>query len=100
LITAAALGQKKTKAAFKLALNNTVQQIVPRKDWEVSFLDSSKDPLLWAADYCAVGDSTENGKAAAETFVLTISSKPKIKSEFDLWSPGAVHYLLKRTRPR
>jgi hypothetical protein len=53
LITAAALGEKKTRASFKAALNNTVQQIVNRERWEVSFIDSSKDPMLWAVDYCA-----------------------------------------------
>lgn len=53
LITAAALGTKKSRAAFKLAVNNTAQQILPRDRWEVSFHDSGKDPLLWVADYCA-----------------------------------------------
>jgi hypothetical protein len=53
LITAAALGQKKTRAAFKNAVNNTIQQVVLRDKWECSFLDSAKDPMLWAADYCA-----------------------------------------------
>ena len=53
LITAASIGSKKTKASFKLAVNNTIQQTVERDKWEVSFTDSSKDPLLWAADYCA-----------------------------------------------
>jgi hypothetical protein len=52
-ITAAALGSNKTRAAFKNALNNAIQQIIPRKKWECSFLDSAKEPLLWAADYCA-----------------------------------------------
>ena len=53
LITAAAVGTRKTKAAFKQALNNALQQAVSREKWEVSFIDSAKDPLLWAADYCS-----------------------------------------------
>src|SRR5262245_15676974 len=47
LITAAALGHKKTKAAFKNAVNNTVQQILPRECWAVVFMDSAMEPLLW-----------------------------------------------------
>jgi hypothetical protein len=35
LITAAALGSKKTKAAFKLAVHNTMEQISSRDKWEV-----------------------------------------------------------------
>ena len=53
LITTSALGQKKTKAAFKLGVNNVLQQTTSREKWECSFMDSSKDPLLWATDYCA-----------------------------------------------
>jgi Protein of unknown function (DUF3800) len=91
LITAAALGQKKTKAAFKLALNNTIQQIIPRKDWEVSFMDSAKDPLLWAADYCAwaIQRKWESGGQDVRSHELI---KPKIKSEFDLWASGGRHF--------
>jgi hypothetical protein len=91
LITAAALGQKKTKAAFKEALNNTVQQIVPRKDWEISFMDSAKDPMLWAADYCAwaIQRKWESAGQDVRSFDLI---KPKIKSEFDLWATGGRHF--------
>ena len=89
LITAAALGTKKTKAAFKQSLNNTLQQTVPREKWEVSFIDSAKDPLLWAADYCAwaVQRRWELGDPRSHELI-----RPKIKSEFDLWSSGNHHY--------
>ncbi|MET4217023.1 hypothetical protein ACVWWG_003603 [Bradyrhizobium sp. LB7.2] len=89
LITAAALGQNKTKAAFKQALNNTVQQIVPRSQWEVSFLDSAKDPLLWAADYCAwaIQRKWERGDDKSHKLI-----KASISTEYDLWSLGQVHF--------
>lgn len=91
LITAAALGQKKTKAAFKEALNNTIQQVIPRKDWEISFMDSAKDPMLWAADYCAwaIQRKWESGQQDVRSFDLI---KSKVKTEFDLWAPGTTHY--------
>jgi hypothetical protein len=89
LITAAALGTKKTKAAFKQSLNNTLQQTLAREKWEVSFIDSAKDPLLWAADYCAwaVQRKWEMSDTRLHKLIL-----PKIKSEFDLWASGDKHF--------
>jgi hypothetical protein len=89
LITAAAVGTKKTKAAFKQALNNALQQTVSREKWEVSFIDSAKDPLLWAADYCAWAIQRRWEMADIRSYELI---KPKIKSEFDLWASGDRHY--------
>ncbi|UGA42439.1 DUF3800 domain-containing protein [Bradyrhizobium quebecense] len=89
LITAAALGQKKTKASFKLALNNTIQQTTPRNSWEVSFMDSAKDPMLWAADYCAwaIQRKWESGDDRSHKLISA-----KISSEFDLWAHGTRHF--------
>lgn len=89
LFTAAALGSKKTRAAFKTAVNNTLQQTVPREKWEVSFMDSSKDPLLWAADYCAWAIQRK-WELADETSHKLLSKK--IQTEFDLWKFGRAHY--------
>lgn len=89
LITASALGEKKTRAAFKEGINNTLQQTIPRNQWEVAFMDSSKDPCLWAADYCAWAiqrkwelNDTRSHKLIAD----------KIKTEFDLWEFGKHHH--------
>ena len=89
LITAAALGQKKTKASFKLAINNTIQQLTARENWEVSFMDSAKDPMLWAADYCAwaIQRRWESGDERSYKII-----KPKVVSEYDLWATGQKHY--------
>jgi hypothetical protein len=91
LITAAALGQKKTKASFKLAINNSIQQLIPRENWEVSFMDSAKDPMLWAADYCAwaIQRRWESDGQDDRSYKLI---KPKIKTEYDLWASGQTHY--------
>lgn len=89
LITAAALGTKKTRAAFKEGLNNTIQQITPRNCWEASFHDSSKDPYLWVADYCAWAIQRKWERNDLRSYNL-ISSK--IRSEFDLWRFGTHHY--------
>ena len=91
LITASALGSKRTKAAFKEGVNNTVQQIAPRDNWEVAFMESSKDPYLWAADYCAwaIQRKWESGGEDTRSHVLIAD---KIETEYDLWSQGKTHY--------
>lgn len=88
LITAAALGHKRTRAAFKLAVNNVLQQTTDREKWECSFMESAKDPLLWAADYCAwaIQRKWESNDPTAHALIAS-----KIKSEFDLWERGTKH---------
>ncbi len=89
LITAASIGDKKKRAAFKGAVNNVVQQIVPREQWEMSFIESSQDPCLWVADYCAwaVQRKWEMGE---DHFYSKV--KNKIATEFDLWRVGTKHF--------
>jgi hypothetical protein len=91
LITASALGQKKTKAAFKLGVNNVLQQTADRAKWECCFMESSKDPLLWAADYCAwaIQRRWESGSVDKRSYDLIAK---KIATEFDLWAVGNKHY--------
>jgi hypothetical protein len=89
MITAAALGSRKTRAAFKQAVNNTVQQVAKRDQWELSFMDSSEDPMLWAADYCAwaIQRKWELGDARSHALI-----ENKIASEYDLWRTGTTNY--------
>lgn len=89
LITTAALGEKKTRAAFKAGVNEPVQQIMARDKWEVAFHESCKDPLLWVADYCAwaVQKKWERGDTRSYDLI-----KHRRGSEYDLWSPGKQLY--------
>lgn len=89
LITAAALGTKKTKASFKAGVNETVQQTLARERWEVAFHDSSKDPLLWVADYCswAIQKKWEHNDMRSYELI-----KDKIKTEYDLFASGLKDY--------
>jgi hypothetical protein len=89
MITAASLGSKKTRASFKLVVNNTMQQLVERNRWEVAFLDSAKDPMLWAADYCAwaIQRKWEMGDERSWERI-----RPKLRTEFDLWKAGSKTY--------
>lgn len=89
LITAAALGTKKTKAVFKEAVNNSVQQVAPRDRWEVAFLDSAKDPGLWVADYCAWAIQRKWEVGDERSYALIAD---RIHTEFDLWKRGEQTY--------
>ena len=88
LITAASLGTRKTKASFKVALNNAVQATTLRSRWEASFLDSSMDPMLWAADYCAWAIQRKWERADQRSHDLIAD---KISSEVDLWRLNDEH---------
>lgn len=89
LITAAALGQKKTRAIFKSTVNNVIQQLMPRERWEVAFMESAQEPCLWVADYCAwaIQRKLEMGDDQAYQRI-----QPKIATEFDLWRSGRRHF--------
>jgi hypothetical protein len=89
LITAAALGQKKTRAAFKAGVNEAAQQVLAREKWEIAFHESCKDPLLWVADYCswAIQKKWEHGDRRSYDLIAN-----KIKTEFDLFEPGLRKY--------
>ncbi|MED5549177.1 MAG: DUF3800 domain-containing protein [Pseudomonadota bacterium] len=89
LITAAALGTNRTRASFKVALNNVIQQALPRDRWEVSFMESSQDPGLWVADYCAwaIQRKWERDDRARYDQI-----KEKIATEYNLWRSGNVHH--------
>jgi hypothetical protein len=89
LLTASALGHKRTRAAFKEAVNNAVQQTVARDRWTVNFVESAKDPMLWAADYCAwaIQRKWELNDDRSHRLIAN-----KIATEFDLWATGQIRY--------
>jgi hypothetical protein len=82
LLTAASLGTNKTRAAFKQGFNNAVQQIAERDRWQTSFMESAKDPMLWAADYCAWAIQRKWERTDERSYRLIES---KIRREIDLW---------------
>lgn len=89
LITAAALGHKRTRAAFKNAVNNTLQQTTAREKWEICFIDSALDPMLWAADYCAWAIQRRWEANDLRSHALIAHT---ISTEYDLWKTGTTVY--------
>ncbi|QWT19485.1 DUF3800 domain-containing protein [Bacillus sp. NP157] len=53
LIQAASIGTKKERSAFRAAINDVAQQVLPDVRWETTFWSASSDPCLQVADYCA-----------------------------------------------
>lgn len=89
MVTAAALGTNKKKIAFKTAVNNVVQQVLPREKWVVDFPQSASEPCLQIADYCcwAIARKWERGCARSHALIAD-----KIATEFDLWRTGTTHF--------
>lgn len=89
LITGAALNTRKSKVAFKQAINNSAQQLLQPGQWEVTFLQSAEDPCLWVADYCAWAIQRKWELQQLDVHNLI---RPAITSEYDLWARGTTFY--------
>ncbi len=87
-ITAASIGTKKGQRAYSSAVNDVIQQHLPREQWQTTFPPSAADPCLQIADYCtwAIQRKWEIGK---EDRYSQISDK--ITYEYDLWERGKAH---------
>ncbi|MEW2427920.1 DUF3800 domain-containing protein [Micromonospora sp. NPDC047644] len=90
LIVAAELGTKRTRKAFRGAIEDVLTQCVSyRVKRTLAFWPCSSDFALQAADYCtwAVTRKHERGD---DTYFQII--QPKIRYVYDLWSTGTTHY--------
>lgn len=89
MVVSAALGTKRTRNAFRMAVQDVVAQCchyqVERK---FGFWPSSTDPLLQAVDYClwAVMRDVDGDNRSRKLI------ESKIRSVFDLWSWGNKYY--------
>ena len=89
LVTAASLGTKRIKAAFKATINDVMQQVAGKNKWIMSFCPAAADPCLQIADYCAWAIQRKWERGDARSYDLI---KDKIKREYDLWSAGTTEY--------
>jgi hypothetical protein len=90
-ITAASVKTKKAQAVFTNAVNDVVQQHLPRERWATGFWPSSHDPCLQIADYCtwALQRKWESNGKDLRSYNLI---KNRVTHEFDLWQRGSKHY--------
>jgi hypothetical protein len=90
MVVSAALGTKRTQAAFRTAVEDVVQQCcnyqVKRK---IAFWPAGTDPCLQAVDYAlwAVMRDVESGDSRSRKLI-----RSKINSVYDLWSVGRDYY--------
>jgi hypothetical protein len=89
VITAASVQTKKAQAVFTNAVNNVIQQHLPRERWATSFAPCSHDPCLQVADYCtwAIQRKWERGDSRSYDLV-----KYRISYERDLWQHDSRHH--------
>jgi hypothetical protein len=64
-------------------------QFTSRDKWEICFMDSVLDPMLWAADYCAWAVQRKWGVNDDRSHKLIAHA---IQTEFDLWKFGDKRY--------
>ena len=90
LVTAAQVGSKpKTQAAFTSAVNDVVQQTIPRDRWTTEFRPSGQDPCLQVADYCAWAIQRRWEQGDDRPWQLI---KDHVTHEKDSWAHGTKHY--------
>jgi Protein of unknown function (DUF3800) len=89
LITTASIGTKKGQGVFTDAVNDVIQQHIPREQWRTFFCLSSAEPCLQVADYCswAIQRKWERGETRAFDLI-----KSRITYEYPLWGHGRHHY--------
>lgn len=89
LITAASVKTRKAQGAFTDAVNDVVQQHLPRGQWRTSFCPCGCDPCLQVADYCTWAIQRKWERNDARSYKLI---KDRITYEYDLWAHGDKHY--------
>ena len=89
LIVAASIGTKKGQAVFTNAVNDVVQQHIPKKQWSTFFCSSASDPCLQVADYCTWAIQRKWERDDTKSYDLT---KDRITREYDLWQASKDHY--------
>jgi hypothetical protein len=89
LITAASIGTKKGQAVFTNAVNDVVQQHLPRDQWATCFCPASHDPCLQVADYCTWAIQRKWERNDSRSYDLI---KDRITYEYDLWRRGTTYH--------
>lgn len=89
LVTAASIGNKKEKLAFRSALDDVMRQTLAGGNWAVDFRPSATEACLQAADYCAWAIQRKWERNDARSYDLI---KDRITYEHEQWSRGTTHY--------
>lgn len=88
-VTAASVGARKERMAFSAALDDVMQQTVPKASWAIDFRPCIADPCLQVADYCAWAIQRKWEKNDIRSYEAIA---PRISYEYELWKHGSTHY--------
>lgn len=89
LITTASIGTRRGQKVFTDAVNDVIQQNLPRKQWATSFCQSMADPCLQLADYCTWAIQRKWERDDDRSYKLIAD---RITYEYDLWKAGTKHH--------
>lgn len=84
MVTAAAIGNRKERAAFSSAVEDVINQTV-RIPWRTDFCPAAADPCLQVADYCAWAIQRKWERDDSRSYELIAD---RVTYEYDLWSHG------------
>jgi hypothetical protein len=89
LITTASVKTKRAQGAFTDAVNDVIQQHIPRAQWRTSFCPCGCDPCLQVVDYAtwAIQRYWERDDARSYNII-----KDHISYEYELWAHGTKQY--------
>jgi len=90
ILTAAAIGDKKKRSAFKSAINDVVRQCLIDVEITINFWSADSDPCLQIADYCAWAIFQKWERKDMKWYNMI---NDKIHREYDLFQKGRIdHY--------
>lgn len=92
LVTAASLGNRREKAAFRDAVDDVMRQTIRDKEWRTDFPPAHADPCLQVADYCAWAIQRKWESPNQRDIRSYDLISDRITYEYDLWERGNDHY--------
>lgn len=89
LITSAAIGTGKQRAAFERAVADAVSPVLKPGAWRASFVPAANDPGVQIADYCAWAIHRKWERKDMRSYELI---KTRITHEWDVWGESTKRY--------
>jgi len=88
-VVAAAIETKKKRQAFHGSVQDVVSQVAPVAHFETAFWQASGEPCLQIADYCCWAMQRKWERGDDKWYQMI---RPKVRSDYDLWSAGTTTY--------
>ena len=89
LVIGASIGTRRQRSGFRSAVSDVARQVLPTARFQVASWSAASDPCLQVADYCAWALQRKWERADDRSYRLIA---PQIRTEFDAFAIGMVHY--------